>query len=271
MMGYHIGEVAGFLDITPDTIRFYEKEGIIRPYKNKENGYREYGFEDISRLSDILFYRNVDFSIGDIRKIVNGVSSEEMLTMIREKEQEVSKSLAFYGKLLIKMQNWEKLHREALEFENRFELRPMPSSYHKRTYKDKGAIDIHELTQSIPVSPEDAYFVTLSFRCDLPGVGIEHYFALDTEYAGGLDVDFSNEDFEVETHPRCLFTVCKYQDDFGKMLKPTLTYLKANNLEPVGIVYGRQSVVTYENDQPVEHYRIYLPLKGISKNPLTLE
>lgn len=260
-MGYHIGEVASFLDITPDTIRFYEKEGIIRPTKNPVNGYREYSFEDISRLSDILFYRNVDFSIGDIRKIVNGVSSEEMLTMIREKELEVTKSLAFYRKLLIKMQNWEKLHREALDFENRFEIRSMRSSYHKRTYKDKGGIDIHELTQSIPVSPEDAYFVTLSFRCNLPGKEIEHYFALDTEYAGGLDVDFSNGDFMEETSPNCLFTVCKYQDDFEKMLKPARTYLKNQGLEPEGIVYGRQSVVTYEKDRPVEHYRIYIPLK----------
>ena len=260
-MGYHIGEVASFLDITPDTIRFYEKEGIIRPTKNPINGYREYSFEDISRLSDILFYRNVDFSIGDIRKIVNGVSSEEMLTMIRGKEQEVSKSLAFYRKLLIKIQNWEKLHREALDFENRFEIRSMPSSYHKRTYMDKDAIDIRELTESIPVSPEDAYFVTLSFRCQLPGKEIEHYFALDTDYAGGLDVDFSNADFIAESHPSCLFTVCKYQDDFEKMLKPARAYLKAQELEPDGIAYGRQSVVTYENDRPVEHYRIYIPLK----------
>ena len=67
-MGYRIGEVAGFLDITPDTIRYYEKEGIIHPTKNPLNGYREYSFEDITRLSDVLFYRNVDFSIGDIRK-----------------------------------------------------------------------------------------------------------------------------------------------------------------------------------------------------------
>ena len=259
-MGYRIGEVSRFLDITPDTIRFYEKEGIIRPFKNAVNGYREYGFEDISRLSDILFYRNVDFSIGDIQRIVNGISSEEMLTMIREKEQEVSKSLDSYRKLLIKMQNWEKLHREALDFENQFEIRPMPSSYHKRTYEDMNAIDIHELTQSIPVSPEDAYFVTLSFRCKLPGKEIEHYFALDTEYSQGLEVDFSNNAFAEESHPNCLFTVCKYQTDFQSMLKPVRAHLKSRGLEPEGTVYGRQSVVTYDNEKPVEHYRIYIPI-----------
>jgi DNA-binding transcriptional MerR regulator len=260
-MGYHIGEVAGFLDITPDTIRFYEKEGIIRPTKNPLNGYREYSFEDITRLSDILFYRNVDFSIGDIRKIVNGVSSEEMLAMIRAKEQDVKKTLAFYRKLLIKMQTWEKLHKEALAFQNKFEIRPMPSSYHKQTYKDKNAVDINQLTQSIPVSPEDVYFVTLSFRGALPGKGMEHYFALDTEYWEGLDVDFSVAGLAVENHPKCLFTVCKYQDDFEKMLKPAMAYLKEKGLTPVGTVYGRQNVVTYENEKLVEHYRIYIPLK----------
>lgn len=247
-MGYHIGEVADFLDITADTIRYYEKEGIIRPQKNPENGYREYRFEDISRLSDILFYRDVDFSITDIQKIMNGVSSESMLTMIREKEKDVSKSLRFYGKLLKKMENWEKLHREALAYENRFEIRPMPSSYHKGTYKDKGTIDIHGLSSSIPVNQKDAYFVTLSFRCSLPGEDMQHYFALDTEYADGLDVDFSNADFAVESHPRCLFTVCRYEDDSVAMLKPAMEYLQSENLQAEGIAYGRQSVVTYEND-----------------------
>jgi len=260
-MGYRIGEVAGFLDITPDTIRFYEKEGIIRPTKNPLNGYREYSFEDITRLSDVLFYRNVDFSIGDIRQIVNGVSSEHMLTMIREKEQEIKKSLAVYRKLLIKMQTWEKLHREALDYENKFEIRPMPPSYHKQIYRNKDAIDIKELNHSIPVSPEDVYFVTLSFRCNLEGRDPEHYFALDTEYSKGLEVDFPVADLEMESHPKCLFTVCKYQADLKKMLEPSIVHLKQQGLSPDGLAYGRQNVVTYDDEKMVEHYRIYIPLK----------
>jgi DNA-binding transcriptional MerR regulator len=260
-MGYRIGEVAGFLDITPDTIRFYEKEGIIRPKKNPLNGYREYSFEDITRLSDILFYRNVDFSIGDIRQIVNGISSEDMLTMIREKEQDIKKTLAFYRKLLIKMQTWEKLHQEALDYENKYEIRPMPPSYHKHAYKDKDALGIQELNKSIPVSPEDVYFVTLSFRCSLEGKDTEHYFALDTEYAQGLDVDFSVSEQDMESHSKCLFTVCKYQEDLGQMLAPAVSYLKRQGLAPEGRAYGRQNVVTYDKEKIVEHYRIYIPLK----------
>lgn len=205
----------------------------------------------------------MDFSIGDIRKIVNGVSSEQMLTMIREKELDVKKSLAFYRKLLIKMQTWEKLHGEALAFENKFEIRSMPSSYHKQTYKNKDAINIHELTQSIPVCPEDVYFVTLSFCCALPGKEIVHYFALDTEYWEGLDVDIPTAGLEVENHPQCLFTVCRYQEDVEKMLKPAAAYLKMNGMVPEGVVYGRQNVVTYEKDNLVEHYRIYIPLKPL--------
>jgi DNA-binding transcriptional MerR regulator len=260
-MGYRIGEVAGFLDITTDTIRFYEKEGIIRPTKNPLNGYREYSFEDITRLSDVLFYRNVDFSIGDIRHIVNGVSSEDMLTMIRQKEGDIKKSLAVYRKLLIKMQTWEKLHQEALDYENKFEIRPMPPSYHKQTYRDKDDIDIKELNSSIPVSPKDVYFVTLSFRTGLTGRDAEHYFALDTEYSQGLDVDFQVADMDMENHPKCLFTVCKYQENLEKMLAPAVAYLKRQGLSPEGMAYGRQNVVTYDNEKMVEHYRIYIPLK----------
>lgn len=260
-MGYRIGQVADFLNITADTIRFYEKEGIIHPVKNPDNGYREYSFEDISRLSDILFYRDVDFSISDIRDIINGVSSEEMLTMIREKELKVAESLKFFANLLTKMENWEKLHREALAFENRFEIRPMPSSYRKGTNGGSGKTNIGDLSAGIPVNQKDAYFVTLSFRCTLAGGAVEHYFALDTDYAHGLNVDFSNEAYVVEAHPNCLFTVCRYDVNPKIMLKSALAYIKKEGLQPEGTVYGRQSVVTYENDKPKEHYRIYIPLK----------
>ena len=67
-MSYQIGEVTKFLGITADTLRYYEKEGIVTPCRNPENGYREYSFEDIFLLSDVMFYRSVDMSLEEIRK-----------------------------------------------------------------------------------------------------------------------------------------------------------------------------------------------------------
>ena len=40
MIQYTIHEVAALLNISTDAIRLYEKEGLVTPTRNPENGYR---------------------------------------------------------------------------------------------------------------------------------------------------------------------------------------------------------------------------------------
>jgi DNA-binding transcriptional MerR regulator len=39
---YIIGQVAKFLGISRDTLKFYEDKGLVRPKQDEENGYRKY-------------------------------------------------------------------------------------------------------------------------------------------------------------------------------------------------------------------------------------
>ena len=45
-----INEVEKIIGITKKNIRFYEKEGLLSPCRNKENGYREYNEDYIKKL-----------------------------------------------------------------------------------------------------------------------------------------------------------------------------------------------------------------------------
>ena len=69
MKKYSIGEVSDRIGLSRDTLRFYEKKGIIHPEKEK-NGYRTYTYDDILKLLKIRFYRRLDFSIEDIERIL---------------------------------------------------------------------------------------------------------------------------------------------------------------------------------------------------------
>ena len=42
-----INEVEALVGITKKNIRFYEAEGLLCPQRNSENGYRNYGDEDV--------------------------------------------------------------------------------------------------------------------------------------------------------------------------------------------------------------------------------
>jgi len=84
MKKYSIGEVSNRLGLSRDTLRFYEKKGIIQPEKQK-NGYRTYTYEDIKKISSIMFYRRLNFSIEDIGRILYKSSFPSYCSMIQEK------------------------------------------------------------------------------------------------------------------------------------------------------------------------------------------
>lgn len=54
-----INEVSKKLNITQDTLRFYEKTGLIGPIRRDKSGYRNYQEEDLRRIEyKITLYNN---------------------------------------------------------------------------------------------------------------------------------------------------------------------------------------------------------------------
>ena len=52
---YTIGQVAKFLGVSRDTLKFYEEKGLVKPQQNSENGYRTYNHFDIYDITTINF------------------------------------------------------------------------------------------------------------------------------------------------------------------------------------------------------------------------
>ena len=63
---YSRGEVAKVLGVTKDTLRHYEKCGLITPHENEENRYKYYSIADLEILNVILFLRSMDVPVQDI-------------------------------------------------------------------------------------------------------------------------------------------------------------------------------------------------------------
>lgn len=65
-----VTELAKTLGVTPDTIRFYTRSGVLRPNKRLDNSYLEYSHKDISRMTFILSAWQLWFSVDDIKLIL---------------------------------------------------------------------------------------------------------------------------------------------------------------------------------------------------------
>lgn len=66
-----INEVEALVGITKKNIRFYEQEGLIRPKRNTDNGYREYDNSDVETLKVIKMLRLIGISIEEIREVLS--------------------------------------------------------------------------------------------------------------------------------------------------------------------------------------------------------
>lgn len=85
---FKIGEFSTLSKTTIKTLRYYEKEGLLKPsYINKDNGYRYYETSELIQVSKIIALRQIGLSIKDIKSILEGQDIKEKLT-IRKKELE---------------------------------------------------------------------------------------------------------------------------------------------------------------------------------------
>lgn len=67
-----INEVEALAGITKKNIRFYEEQGLLSPRRNPENGYRDYGDEEVQVLRRIKLLRKLDVPIEEIRFMLQG-------------------------------------------------------------------------------------------------------------------------------------------------------------------------------------------------------
>lgn len=77
---YTVKEVAKISHTTVKTLHYYHKINLLNPSSISESGYRLYDKRGLEKLQKILFYKELKFSLKDIRSLLDGeVSREETL------------------------------------------------------------------------------------------------------------------------------------------------------------------------------------------------
>lgn len=65
-----IGEVARRVGIPIDTVRYYERNGLLPPPARRASGYRDYHDSDIARLNFVLRAKALGFTLVEIRELL---------------------------------------------------------------------------------------------------------------------------------------------------------------------------------------------------------
>lgn len=65
-----IGELAQATGVDPETIRYYEKAGLLPSPMRGTNGYRIYGAEHLERLAFVRHCRALDIPLAEVRRLL---------------------------------------------------------------------------------------------------------------------------------------------------------------------------------------------------------
>ncbi len=85
---FRIGDLSKLFHVGVDSIRYYEKVGLLHPVRNPENGYRQYTLDDIRTMNTIRELLDLGFSTEEILKFEKDRNLSHMQVML-EKEADV--------------------------------------------------------------------------------------------------------------------------------------------------------------------------------------
>ena len=70
-MTFTIGKVASLVHVTPDTLRYYERAGLLGPAAKSKGGYRLYDHEALHRVRFIKEAQQFGFTLSEIRALLD--------------------------------------------------------------------------------------------------------------------------------------------------------------------------------------------------------
>lgn len=90
-MEYTVQKLGKLAGISTRTLRYYDEIGILKPARINSSGYRIYGQNEVDRLQQILFYRELGVSLDSIKKIITSPSFDGAKALKEHREKLLEK------------------------------------------------------------------------------------------------------------------------------------------------------------------------------------
>lgn len=90
-MEYTVQKLSELAGVSARTLRYYDEIGILKPARINSSGYRIYGQKEVSKLQQILFYRELGMGLETIKEIINSSSFNSIAALREHREKLLAK------------------------------------------------------------------------------------------------------------------------------------------------------------------------------------
>lgn len=86
-MKMQIKKFSELTGVSVRTLHYYDEIELLKPeFVDEQNGYRFYGQENLEKMEEILFYRELDFSLKEIAEILSSPDYNKNAALTKQKE-----------------------------------------------------------------------------------------------------------------------------------------------------------------------------------------
>lgn len=120
MTRYSVKQVAELAGVSIRTLHHYDEIGLLKPAERKESGYRYYSREDLLKLQQILFYRELGFELRQIMDILEDPdynllnALEFQRAELRKKSGEIRTLIKTLDKTIVELKTGKKMKIEEM-------------------------------------------------------------------------------------------------------------------------------------------------------------
>jgi DNA-binding transcriptional MerR regulator len=88
---YSIKSLAKLAGISTRTLRYYDEIGLLKPLRTNSSGYRIYGDKEVDILQQILFYKELELPLEQIKEIITSKDFDTKKALYNHKENILKK------------------------------------------------------------------------------------------------------------------------------------------------------------------------------------
>ncbi|MCY9548779.1 MerR family transcriptional regulator [Lysinibacillus xylanilyticus] len=263
---YTIGQVANFLGVSRDTLKFYEEKELVKPKQNMGNGYRKYNHFDIYDITTVNFYREIDIEIKKIQELRKSKSIEGIHSLLEEKEQEVLQEIEYKKLLLKKLQIVKEDCEKIKQFLGQYIVKEMKPLEIKGEIEHFTAYDEYDTLKKNADSLKKAVTLTSLRRV----ISFNEEGMIEDKFIIVRKVEDPDEEIEGEilSHPKCIYTIMEdgRWSTGGKNIDHDVEASIRNvaiekGYDLSGQVYINLLLTTYEDGLERVFLEIYAPIK----------
>jgi DNA-binding transcriptional MerR regulator len=113
-----VGSLAELAGVTVRTLHHYDEIGLVVPPGRTAGGYRTYGSAEVERLQEVLFYRELGFSLDAIRKMMSrpgydrAAALEQQRYLLERKADHLVEMIDAIDRAIVAQRNGVKMSNE---------------------------------------------------------------------------------------------------------------------------------------------------------------